>query len=156
MSDRDDRRPGRQTPPDAQDPLDERDEKRVSETAPEERPERGPNTDRSFGASVPAESDIPRTSDDNDLNPEGGGLRETPLREEYGAMARRDDLARRLEELAVDARDWAREEESDEARAIADLVADAYERIGAASEDTDREGDWPQAETGDMGGPRQG
>ena len=52
-----------------------------------------PNEDHGNLESPPADVDMQRTSDDNDLNPEGSGLEDTPLRAAYESMARRDDIA---------------------------------------------------------------
>lgn len=98
----------------------------------------GPNTDFGNQANPPDDVDMPRTSDDNDLNPEGGGFTDTPLRRPYEMMARRDELARQLEEIVVSVREWADEQGSDDARAIADDLEDVYERLGQPSEETDR------------------
>ena len=112
-----------------------------------------PNDDLGFDAAPPDDVDMQRTSDDNDLNPTGGGFTDTPLRTEYESMARRDDLARRLEDLVADAREWAREDESEAAHDIAEMLAAAYERLGVPTEDTDNEPDVPQAEPGNMERP---
>lgn len=104
---------------------------------PEEPFPEGPNEDRSNQAAPPEEVEMPRTSDDDDLNPAGGGLRETPLRREYGTMARRDDLSRRLQDLVLDAREWAREDGAEEANDIARSLEDVLDRLGQPSEDTD-------------------
>lgn len=117
--------------------MDDRDDR---PQGPEEPIPEGPNEDRGNLASPPQEVDMPRTSDDNDLNPAGGGLRETPLRREYGSMARRDDLARRLEDLVLEAREWAREDGAEEADEIAELLEDALDRLGEPPADTDRRG----------------
>jgi hypothetical protein len=79
----------------------------------------------------------PRVSDDHDLDVPGDGVSETPIRAEYESMARRNDLARRLEDLVVSAREWARDEGSDEARDIAEGLALLYERLGAPAEASD-------------------
>ena len=158
MSDRDDR--NRQDP-EAREPEATLDELREQDLGPTEQdlgstpidvPE-GPNEDRGFDAAPPDDVDMVRTSDDNDLNPSGGGFTDTPLRTEYETMARHDDLSRRLEDLVADTREWAREDGSDGARAIAESLADVYERLGAASEETDDEPDIAQAEPGNMEAP---
>jgi hypothetical protein len=91
----------------------------------------GPNDDGSFGTDPPIEASKPRTSDDNDLDMAGEGMTEIPLRSEYESIARRNDLARQLEDLIVGAREWAQETGSDDAHAIAEELADIYERLGA-------------------------
>lgn len=104
----------------------------------DERNQRGPNHDDGFDANPPSDVDMPRTSDDNDLNPVGSGVSETPLRPVNEAIAHRDDLARRLEGLVASAREWARAEGSDEAHDIAEGLADLYDRLGSPLEDSDR------------------
>ncbi len=99
--------------------------------------ELGPNTDDGFDANPPVDVDMHRTSDDNDLNPAGSGVSETPLRLEYETIARRDDLARRLEDLVADAREWADEMDTDEAHDLAESLADVFDRLGQPLEDTD-------------------
>ena len=96
-----------------------------------------PNEDHGNLESPPADVDMQRTSDDNDLNPEGSGLEDTPLRAAYESMARRDDIARRVDELLIEVREWADEDGSDESRDILDSLEDLAERLGAPSEDSD-------------------
>lgn len=125
----------------------------VGPDSPEPVPD-GPNDDRGFDASPPDDVTMARTSDDNDLNPTGGGFTDTPLRVEYETMARHDDLSRRLEDLVADTREWAGEDGSEEAHDIAELLAEAYDRLGATSEDSDDEPeDVAQAEPGNMETP---
>lgn len=97
----------------------------------------GPNEDMGNLAAPPADVDEPRTSDDNDLNAEGGGFTDTPLRRPYAMMARRDELARQMEDLLVNAQEWADEEGSPEALDIYESLNDIYGRLGEPSEDTD-------------------
>ena len=159
MSDRDDRE---RTAPQAQEPeatLDELreedmdDEFDLEPASPDPMPDDG-NEDHGFEAAPPDDVTMQRTSDDNDLNPSGGGFTDTPLREEYESMARRDDLSRRLEDLVADAREWADDVATDEARDIAETLADVYERLGVPTEDTDNEpADVAQAEPGNMEAP---
>lgn len=133
--------------------LERDDTRRRSEPGPpsQEPMPAGPNEDGGFQASPPDDVSMNRTSDDNDLNVGGGGFTDTPLRREYEGIARRDDLSRRLEDLVADAREWADDTRSDEARAVADLLADAFERLGVPTEDTDVEPeDVPQAEPGTL------
>jgi hypothetical protein len=94
----------------------------------------GPNDDGSFGTDPPVEVDMARTSDDDDLNPAGGGVSETPLLEEYAAIARRNDLARQFEDLIAGIREFAQEHDSDDAAAIADELVDVYDRFGEPPE----------------------
>lgn len=88
-------------------------------------------------ARPPADVDEPRTSDDNDLNAEGGGFTDTPLRRPYEEMSRRDELARQLEEIVINAQEWADEDGSPEALDIYESLNDIYERLGEPTEDTD-------------------
>lgn len=97
----------------------------------------GPNEDMGNLARPPADVDEPRTSDDNDLNPEGGGFTDTPLRRPYEEISRRDELARQLEEIVVNAQEWADQDGSPEAIDIYESLNDIYERLGEPSEDTD-------------------
>lgn len=124
--------------------------------SPEPMPDDG-NDDRGFDAAPPDDVTMQRTSDDNDLNPTGGGFTDTPLREEYASMARRDDLARRLEDLVASAREWASQQGSDEAHDIAETLADVYERLGLPTEDTDGEPSGVvRAEPGELEEPGDG
>lgn len=97
-----------------------------------------PNTDFGNKVNPPADVEMERISDDNDLRPQGEGTAATHLRRPYELMARRDDISRRLGEIVVSAQEWAEEDGSDEARSIADDLEDVYERLGEPSEDTDR------------------
>jgi hypothetical protein len=94
----------------------------------------GPNDDGSFGTDPPVEVAMPRTSDDNDLDPAGGGISETPLLQEYASIARRNDLARQLEDLIAGIREFAQENDSEEDAAIADELVDIYDRFGEPPE----------------------
>lgn len=113
----------------------------------------GPNEDGGFDTDPPADVSMNRTSDDNDLNPSGGGFTDTPLRKEYETIARRDDLSRGLEDLIAGASEWAHETGSTEAHDVVDLLTAAYERLGAPSEDTDDEPDIARAEPGAIEAP---
>lgn len=98
---------------------------------------RGPNDDMGNLARPPRDVDEPRLSDDNDLNAEGGGFSDTPLRRPYESMSRRDELARQLEEVLINAQEWADEDGSPEAIDIYESLNDVYERLGEPTEDTD-------------------
>lgn len=98
-----------------------------------------PNTDFGNRVNPPADVGMERISDDNDLDPAGDGLTDTPLRLPYELMARRDDLARRLGDILLEMEDWAEEDGSEEAYALAEELADLYERLGEPSELTDEE-----------------
>lgn len=153
MRDRNDDRNERRGPDDTLDRAEE-DRSRVESGAPSPEPmPDGPNEDGSFGAEPPADVTMNRTSDDDGLNVEGGGFTDTPLRTEYETIARRDDLSRRLEDLVADAREWARESGSEEARDVVDSLTTAYERLGVPTEDTIAERDVAQAEPGEMEAP---
>lgn len=97
----------------------------------------GPNDDMGNLAAPPPDVDEPRLSDDNDLEAEGGGFTDTPLRRPYEAMARRDEIARQLGELLINAQEWADEDGSAEALEIFESLNDVYERLGEPTEDTD-------------------
>lgn len=96
-----------------------------------------PNEDMGNLARPGPDVDMQRTSDDNDLNAGGSGLEDTPLRAPYEAMARRDEIARRVEDLLVDVREWADEDDSEAARDILDTVEDLAQRLGEPLADSD-------------------
>lgn len=98
----------------------------------------GPNQDMGNPATPPVEVGKPRLADDDDLDNEAGGVSNTRLRTPYERIARRDDLARQLEELLVTAQEWADEDGSDEARDIYERLYDVHVSLGAALEETDR------------------
>lgn len=98
---------------------------------------RGPNEDMGNLAAPPADVDEPRLSDDNDLEAEGGGFTDTPLRAPYEAMARRDELARQLGELLIGAQEWADHDGSREAIDIYQSLDDVYQQLGEPTEATD-------------------
>lgn len=100
-------------------------------------PRDSPNDDMGNLARPSPDVDMQRTSDDNDLNPEGSGFEDTPLRRPYESMARRDEIARRVDDLLVDVRDWADEDDSEAARDILDTVEDLAQRLGEPPEDSD-------------------
>ncbi len=106
-------------------------------TMREELMPRGPNEDMGNLAAPPSDVDEPRISDDNDLEAEGGGFTDTPLRRPYEAMGRRDEIARQLEELLIDAQEWADEDGSAEALDIYESLNDVFQRLGEPTEDTD-------------------
>ncbi|HET8985577.1 MAG TPA: hypothetical protein VFN03_07440 [Trueperaceae bacterium] len=98
---------------------------------------RGPNDDMGNLAAPPRDVDEPRLSDDNDLEAEGGGFTDTPLRKAYESMGRRDELSRQLGELLIEAQEWADEDGSAEALDIYEALNDIYGRLGEPTEDTD-------------------
>jgi hypothetical protein len=105
-------------------------------------PPPGPEPWRGFDANPRGGARMPRTSDDDDLNPLGSGLADTPLRDEYESIALRAELARRLEDLIASAAEWARDDGSAEAQDIVDMLSEAYERLGEPHEDTEQESDF--------------
>lgn len=98
---------------------------------------RGPNDDMGNLAAPPSDVDEPRISDDNDLEAEGGGFTDTPLRRPYEAMGRRDEIARQLEELLINAQEWADEDGSAEALDFYESLNDVFQQLGEPTEDTD-------------------
>src|SRR5690606_41030349 len=64
------------------------------------------------------------------LDPSGSVTFRPHMRGVYEAMARRDDIARRVEELLVEVQEWADEDGSDEARDVLDALEDLAERLG--------------------------
>jgi hypothetical protein len=156
MSDRDDRPP---TPDETM--IDDSgvemtpDEQLDAEAMTDEPFPQGPNEDGSGYANPPIEASQPRLSDDDDLDAEGDGLTDTPLRSAYESMARRNDLARRLEDLVRDVQEWAQDDGSDQASWIAEALADAYEQLDTPPEDTSTEPEGlEQAEASNLGEPR--
>ncbi|CAN5744159.1 hypothetical protein BH23DEI1_BH23DEI1_06080 [soil metagenome] len=135
MTDRDALFPAPDAPLDADESELSIDEQLTADSTSDEPFPQGPN-DEGFGASPPVEASQPRISDDDDLDSEGSGLRNTPIRGAYESAARRSDLARRLEELLVDVEEWAHEDGSDRAQWILDTLGDAYEQLGLPPEDT--------------------
>jgi hypothetical protein len=75
----------------------------------------------------------PRRRDEADGAP-GAGLSETPIHATYEAIAWHNDLARQLEELVVAARAWARADDTPESLAVADALAEIYDRVGEPTE----------------------
>lgn len=96
-----------------------------------------PNEDMSNLASPRSDVDMQRLSDDDDLDPSGSVTFQPHMRGVYEAMARRDDLARRLDELLVEVQEWAEEDGSEEARDILETLEDLSERLGEPPEDSD-------------------
>ena len=82
----------------------------------------------------PHAPDDTRAHDFDGLHPAGEGLSETPIHATYEAIALRNDLARQLEGVVVTARAWARGDDTPESLAIADALAEIYERVGEPTE----------------------
>lgn len=82
-----------------------------------------------------------RYNTDDEARERDGNASDVPhmLDEEATEAAKRDDLARQLEDLIADAQDWAEMSQSDEARDIYNILVDVYERVGNPPEDTDDE-----------------
>lgn len=91
-------------------------------------------TDRSDRPEPPV-PDEPRLQDDEGLDPSGEGVSETPIHATYEPIALRNELARQLENVIAAARAWAHAEDTTEALAIADALAEIYDRVGMPNED---------------------
>jgi hypothetical protein len=96
-----------------------------------------PNEDMSNMASPRSDVDMQRLSDDDDLDPSGSTTFRPHTRGVYEAMARRDDIARRLEELLVEVQEWAAEDVSEEAREVLETLEEAADLIGVPPEESD-------------------
>lgn len=83
------------------------------------------------------EHDVPHVLDEEDLEPGGSGLTDTPFAPEYERVARHDELARQLEDVVATAQAWAREVGTRDAVEIAEALGELYERVGDASEESD-------------------
>ena len=80
---------------------------------------------------------MPRLSDDDDLDPSGSVSFRPHMRGVYEAMARRDDIARRVEELLVEVQEWAEEDGSEEAMAVLEALEDVADILGEPPEASD-------------------
>ena len=98
---------------------------------------RSPNEDMSNLASPRSDEDMPRLSDDDDLDPSGSVSFRPHMRGVYEAMARRDDIARRVEELLVEVQEWAEEDGSEEAMAVLEALEDVADILGEPPEASD-------------------
>ncbi|HEX7041014.1 MAG TPA: hypothetical protein VF202_12905 [Trueperaceae bacterium] len=96
-----------------------------------------PNEDMSNLASPRSDVGMQRLSDDDDLDPSGSVTFGPHMRGVYEAMARRDEIARRVDELLVEVEEWAEEDGSDEAREILEALEDVADRLGEPPEDSD-------------------
>ncbi|MCA9837088.1 MAG: hypothetical protein KC422_09235 [Trueperaceae bacterium] len=82
------------------------------------------------------ESDFPHTSTDVDV---GNGVENRYLDTNSEMQARRDDIARKLEDALEYIGLLLKEEKSEDIRAVEALLEDAYELIGKPLEETDDE-----------------
>ena len=82
-----------------------------------------------------------RYNSDDEARERDGNASDVPhmLDEESNEAARRDALARQMEDLIADAQDWMEMSQSEEAREIYNTLTDVYERLGNPLEDTDDE-----------------
>ena len=80
--------------------------------------------------------DTPYMSDDDEFERDGT---HTLLTEDNEDQARRDELARRLEDLVATALEWSEISEDDDAVQIYEDLADLYERVSVPLEETDDE-----------------
>jgi len=80
--------------------------------------------------------DTPYMSDDDEFERDGT---HTLLTEDNEDQARRDEIARRLEDLVASALEWSEISEDDDAVQIYEDLADLYERVSLPLEDTDDE-----------------
>ncbi|ADI13159.1 hypothetical protein [Truepera radiovictrix] len=78
----------------------------------------------------------PYMSDDDEFERDGT---HTILGDENENLARRNDLARQLEDLVAAALDWSEISDDEDAREIYEDLVDLYERVSAPLEDTDDE-----------------
>lgn len=81
--------------------------------------------------------DTPYMSDDDEF--ERDGTNEVVIDEYNESVARRDELARQLEDLVASALEWSEISEDEDAQQIYEDLADLYERVNAPLEDTDDE-----------------
>ncbi len=80
--------------------------------------------------------DTPYMSDDDEFERDGT---HTLLSGENENQSRRDDIARRLEDLVASALEWSETSEDEDAQQIYEDLADLYERVSAPLEETDDE-----------------
>jgi hypothetical protein len=81
--------------------------------------------------------DTPYMSDDDEF--ERDGTNEVVIDEYNESVARRDELARQLEDLVASTLEWSEISEDEDAQQIYEDLADLYERVNAPLEDTDDE-----------------
>ena len=80
--------------------------------------------------------DTPYMSDDDEFERDGT---HTLLTEDNEDQARRDEIARRLEDLVATTLEWSEISEDEDAVQIYEDLADLYERVSLPLEDTDDE-----------------
>ena len=80
--------------------------------------------------------ETPYMSDDDEFERDGT---HTLLSDENDAQARRDEIARQLEDLVASALEWSEISDDEDALQIYEDLADLYERVSAPLEDTDDE-----------------
>ncbi len=81
--------------------------------------------------------DTPYMSDDDEF--ERDGTHEIAIDELSEERSRRDDLARRLEDIVASALEWSEISEDEDAQDIYEALANIYERVSLPLEDTDDE-----------------
>ncbi len=81
--------------------------------------------------------ETPYMSDDDEF--ERDGTHEIAIDELSEERSRRDDIARRLEDLVASALEWSEISEDEDAQDIYEALADIYERVSEPLEDTDDE-----------------
>ena len=81
--------------------------------------------------------ETPYMSDDDEF--ERDGTHEIAIDELSESTARRDEIARRLEDLVATALEWSEISEDEDAQDIYEALADLYERVSVPLEDTDDE-----------------
>ena len=81
--------------------------------------------------------DTPYLSDDDEF--ERDGTNEVVIDEYNESVARRDEIARQLEDLVASALEWSEISEDEDAQQIYEDLADLYERVNGPLEDTDDE-----------------
>ena len=81
--------------------------------------------------------ETPYMSDDDEF--ERDGTHEIAIDELSEERSRRDDLARRLEDIVASALEWSEISEDEDAQDIYEALADIYERVSLPLEETDDE-----------------
>ncbi len=81
--------------------------------------------------------ETPYMSDDDEF--ERDGTHEIAIDDLSENTARRDEIARRLEDLVATALEWSELSEDEDAQDIYEALADLYEQVSVPLEDTDDE-----------------